>query len=80
MIILIRVQCRKVLDRDDRIFCIFYRILPVYLQEKLDVLVVGDDTVVNDNELIGLAGGVRVRVDSGGYTVSCPPEIKVMLY
>ena len=61
-------------------FCIFYRNLFVYLQEEFDVLVVGDDAVVNDDELVGLAGGVRVRVDSGGHTVSCPPKIKVMSY
>ena len=33
-----------------------------YLEEELDVLVVGDDAVVDDDELVGLAGSVRVRV------------------
>ncbi len=54
----------------------FYRISIVHLQEEFDILVVGDDAVMNDDELVGLAGGVGVRVDSRGYTVSCPSGIQ----
>ena len=45
-----------------------------YLEEELEVLVVGDDAVVDDDELVVLAGGVRVGVDRGRNTVGGPPS------
>jgi hypothetical protein len=42
------------------------------LEEELDVLVVGDDAVVDDDELVGLAGSVRMRVQGGRNAVSRP--------
>ena len=45
-----------------------------YLEEELEVLVVGDDAVVDDDELVVLAGGVRVGVDRGRNTMGGPPR------
>ena len=44
------------------------------MEEELDVLVVGDDAVVDHDELVVLAGGVRMRVHGGRNTVSSPSE------
>jgi hypothetical protein len=44
-----------------------------YLEEELEVLVVGDDAVVDDDELVVVAGSVRVRVHRRRDTVGSPP-------
>ena len=45
------------------------------LQEKLDVLVVCDDTVVNDDELVFVVRPLRVRVDLRGDSVGSPTRV-----
>ena len=44
------------------------------LQEHLDVLVVGDNAVVHHNELVNIAGAVRVAVCVGRGSVGSPSK------
>jgi len=46
------------------------------LQERLDVLVVGDDTVVNDHEAILLVRTLWMRVEFAGWPVSGPTRMR----
>ena len=44
------------------------------LQEHLDVLVVGDNAVVHHDELVDIAGAVRVAVRVGRGSVGSPSK------
>ena len=46
------------------------------LEEGLDVLVVGDDPVVDDDEAVVVARGLRVRVALGGLAVGGPAGVR----
>ena len=45
-------------------------------QELLDVLVVGDDAVVDNNELVIFSGSVGMGVGVRGGSMGCPPVNK----
>lgn len=45
------------------------------LEHELNLLVVGDDTIVNQTELVAGIAGVRVAVQGAGLTVSSPSSV-----
>lgn len=45
-------------------------------QKWLQILIVVNDTVVNDDELIGRVGALRMRVDRWGFAVRGPSSVR----
>lgn len=74
----VRVLFVQVVDelRDHLGVCLRLEVVSLRLQEALDVLVVGDDAVVDDDERVVLVGALRMRVRLARRAVSGPARVR----
>ena len=49
-----------------------FKLESVIFQVSLHILVVGDDAVMNDNEVVVLSGPLGMRIDLRRYAMGCP--------
>ena len=52
------------------------KLVSLALQKQLDILVIGDDAVVNDHKLIPIVRTLRMGVDFGRNAVGCPTSVR----